>query len=85
MEEHGDSEASDYEVQINVAFSNHSSLATRSLAKRRLLRDTPAYSDKPGSSFGNTENAGSKSETDAGSQYDDNSNGSENATSWAFF
>uniref|UniRef100_M1DCP5 Integrase core domain containing protein n=1 Tax=Solanum tuberosum TaxID=4113 RepID=M1DCP5_SOLTU len=72
-EGHGDSEASGSEVQINVSPEDHSPRATRSLARRAILQDSPPQSEEGGSSSENGENSGCPTDTTAGNQSADNS------------
>ncbi|KAH0679303.1 hypothetical protein KY284_020388 [Solanum tuberosum] len=73
-EGHGDSEASGSEVQINVTPEDHSPRATRSLARRAILQDSPPQSEERSSSSENGENSaddsGDSAESDSGSQAD---------------
>uniref|UniRef100_M1DQL5 Putative plant transposon protein domain-containing protein n=1 Tax=Solanum tuberosum TaxID=4113 RepID=M1DQL5_SOLTU len=72
-EGHGDSEASGSEVQINVTPEDHSPRATRSLARRAILQDSPPQSGKRSSSSENGQNSGIPTDTAAGNQSADDS------------
>uniref|UniRef100_M1DIP1 Integrase core domain containing protein n=1 Tax=Solanum tuberosum TaxID=4113 RepID=M1DIP1_SOLTU len=76
LEGHDDSEASGFEVQINVTSEDHSPRATRSLARRAILQDSPPQAEEGGSSFDNGQTSGSKFDADAGSQSADGAGGS---------
>ncbi|KAH0699034.1 hypothetical protein KY284_013249 [Solanum tuberosum] len=56
-EGHDDSEASGFEVQINVTPEDHSPRATKSLARRAILQDSPPQAEEGGSSSDNGENS----------------------------
>ncbi|KAH0693054.1 hypothetical protein KY285_020151 [Solanum tuberosum] len=71
-----DSEVSGFEVQINVTPEDHSPRATRTLARRAILQDSPPQAEERGSSFDNGEDSRSQSDAAAGRQSADDSRGS---------
>uniref|UniRef100_M1DAA9 Integrase core domain containing protein n=1 Tax=Solanum tuberosum TaxID=4113 RepID=M1DAA9_SOLTU len=88
-EGHDDSDASNFDVQINVTPEDHSPRATRSYTKTTILQDTPPQSEDGGSSSVciatsrsksndgsdslSTDNSGCSAEFESSSQEDANS------------